>query len=141
MKVTQLWLALCDPMDYTVHGILQLRILEWVAIPFSRVSSQPETEPRSPALQVDSLPSEPAGKPNIYSAQCKMMKYWLNIFLGWLIRFNNTFIYCFNKYFLVHCCRVSSVSILETTQILCLQKAWKFERSFSNFINLKNFPI
>ena len=32
---------LCDPMDYTVHGILQSRILEWVAFPFSRGSSQP----------------------------------------------------------------------------------------------------
>ena len=32
---------LCDPMDYTVHGILQARILEWVTFPFSRVSSQP----------------------------------------------------------------------------------------------------
>ena len=31
---------LCDPMDYTVHGILQTRILEWVAFPFSRGSSQ-----------------------------------------------------------------------------------------------------
>ena len=30
----------CDPMDYTVHGILQVRILEWVAFPFSRGSSQ-----------------------------------------------------------------------------------------------------
>ena len=33
--------TLCDPMDYTVHGILQVRILEWVAFPFSRGSSQP----------------------------------------------------------------------------------------------------
>ena len=32
---------LCHPMDYTAHGILQARILEWVAFPFSRVSSQP----------------------------------------------------------------------------------------------------
>ena len=44
--VTQLCLTLCDPMDYslpasTVHGILQARILQWVAIPFSRGSSQP----------------------------------------------------------------------------------------------------
>ena len=31
----------CDPVDYTVHGILQARILEWVAFPFSRASSQP----------------------------------------------------------------------------------------------------
>ena len=35
-KVTQSCPALCKPMNYTVHGILQARILEWVAIPFSR---------------------------------------------------------------------------------------------------------
>ena len=40
MKITQLCLTLCNPMDYTVHGILQARILEWVAFPFSRRSSQ-----------------------------------------------------------------------------------------------------
>ena len=33
--------TLCDPMDYKVHGILQAWILEWVAFPFSRGSSQP----------------------------------------------------------------------------------------------------
>ena len=38
MKVAQLC---CDPMNYTVHGILQARILEWVAVPFSRGPSQP----------------------------------------------------------------------------------------------------
>ena len=36
VKVAQLCLTICDPMDYTVHGILQVRILEWVAVPFSR---------------------------------------------------------------------------------------------------------
>ena len=41
VKVTQSCLTLCDPMGYTVHGILQARILEWVAFPFSRASSQP----------------------------------------------------------------------------------------------------
>ena len=41
VKVSQLCPTLCDPMDYTVHGILQARILEWVAFPFSRGSSQP----------------------------------------------------------------------------------------------------
>ena len=41
MKVTQSHPTLCDPMDYTAHGILQARILEWVAFPFSRGSSQP----------------------------------------------------------------------------------------------------
>ena len=41
VKVIQSCQILCDPMDYTVHGILQARILKWVAFPFSRVSSQP----------------------------------------------------------------------------------------------------
>ena len=40
MKLAQSCPALCDPMDYTVHGILQASILEWVVCPFSRGSSQ-----------------------------------------------------------------------------------------------------
>ena len=55
VKVTQSCLTLCDPVDYTVHGIFQARILEWVAILFSRESSNPEIEPRSPTLQEDSF--------------------------------------------------------------------------------------
>ena len=39
VEITQSRPALCDPIDYIVHGFLQARILEWVAIPFSRVSS------------------------------------------------------------------------------------------------------
>ena len=46
-----------------VHGILQARILEWVAIPFSRDLSNPGIEPRAPVLQVNSLPTESPGKP------------------------------------------------------------------------------
>ena len=38
VKVTQSCVSLCDLMDYTVHGILQARILEWIAFPFSRDS-------------------------------------------------------------------------------------------------------
>ena len=41
VKVTQSCRTLCNPMDYTVHGTLQARKLEWVAFPFSRGSSQP----------------------------------------------------------------------------------------------------
>ena len=72
MKVTviQSCLTLRDPMDgsssgSSVHGILQARILKWVAIPFSWVGGcLPDLgiEPRSPALQADSLPSEPFRK-------------------------------------------------------------------------------
>ena len=41
VKVAQSCPTPCDPMDHTVHGILQARILEWVAFPFSRGPSQP----------------------------------------------------------------------------------------------------
>ena len=60
VKVIQLRPALCNSMDYTVHRILQAKILEWVGFYFSRRSSQP----RSPILQVDSLLDEPQGKPS-----------------------------------------------------------------------------
>ena len=48
VKVTKSCLTLCNRMDYTVYGILQARILERVAVPFSRDSSNPGIEPRSP---------------------------------------------------------------------------------------------
>ena len=75
VKITQLCPTLCDSMDYTVHGILQARILGWVTFPFSRQSSQPGIKARSPTLQVDSLPAEPQGKP-INSWVLCLFKYW-----------------------------------------------------------------
>ena len=68
--VTQSCLTLCDPMECSpqnssVHGVLQARILEWVAIPFSRHLPDSAIEPRSPALQTNSLPSEPPGEPGL----------------------------------------------------------------------------
>ena len=62
VKVAQSCPTLSDPIDYTVHEILQARILEWIAFPFSRGSSQPRMEPRSPEFQADSLPTEPQEK-------------------------------------------------------------------------------
>ena len=44
VKVTQLCPTLCDPMDYTAHGILQARIMQWVAVPFLRRSYQPRDQ-------------------------------------------------------------------------------------------------
>ena len=63
VKVTQSCPTLCDPRDYTVHGILQAGILQWVAFPCSRDLPDPGIEPESPALQADSLPTELLGKP------------------------------------------------------------------------------
>ena len=67
-EVAQLCPTLCHPMDcsppgFSICGIFQARILEWVAISFSRDLPDPGIEPRSPTLQADALPSEPMGKP------------------------------------------------------------------------------
>ena len=60
----------CDPLDCSppissVHGILLARILVWVAISFSRDLPDPGIKPESPALQSDSLLSEPQASPTI----------------------------------------------------------------------------
>ena len=59
-EVAQLCPTLCDPMDYnpqgsSIHGIFQARILEWVAISFSRESSQPRDRFQVSPLQADAL--------------------------------------------------------------------------------------
>ena len=54
VKVAQSCLTLCDPTDFTIHAILQDRILEWTALPFSRDLPNPWIKPRSPTLQADS---------------------------------------------------------------------------------------
>ena len=56
-------LTLCDPTDCSppgssVHGILQARILQWVAVPFSRASSQPRDQTQVSRMLVDPFPSE-----------------------------------------------------------------------------------
>ena len=52
----------CGPQGFSVHGISQARILEWVAICFSGGLPHPGTEPESLGLKADSLPTEPPGK-------------------------------------------------------------------------------
>ena len=65
--VTQSCLTLCNSIDgrlpgSSIHGILQARILEWVAIPFSRDLPDPGIEPGSPALAGRFFTTEPPGK-------------------------------------------------------------------------------
>ena len=62
-KLLQLCPTLCDPMDCSlpgssVHGILQARVLEWVAISFSKRSSRPGIKLESSELQADSFTAE-----------------------------------------------------------------------------------
>ena len=77
VKVTQSCLTLCNPMNYTFHGILQARILEWVAFPFSKDLPNPGIKLGSPALQADSLPTEPSGKPRVYVYQFLIIQWWV----------------------------------------------------------------
>ena len=61
-QVTQSCLTLCNPMDYTVHGILQARILDWVPFPFPRGSPQSREWTQVSCIAGDSLPAEPPRK-------------------------------------------------------------------------------
>ena len=63
VKVAQSCPTLFNPVDYPVHGILQARILEWVAFPFSRGSSQHREKTQGSTLQAGFLLAEPQGKP------------------------------------------------------------------------------
>ena len=68
VKVTQSCPTLCDPMDSTVHGILQARVLEWVPFPFSRGSSQPRDRIQVSRIAWEfftSLPSQPRDRTQV----------------------------------------------------------------------------
>ena len=62
VKVTQSCPTLCSPMGYRVHGILQAKVLEWVAFPLSRGSSQPRDRTQVSHIAGGFLPAESQGK-------------------------------------------------------------------------------
>ena len=66
LDISESWSVMSDSLwshELTVHGILQTKILEWVAFPFSRDLPNTGVKSRSPTLQADSLLAEPPGKP------------------------------------------------------------------------------
>ena len=73
VKVAQSSLTLCDPMDYTVHGILQARILEWVVFPFSRGSSQPRDQTQGSHIAGEFFTSWATGKVRINPIYCSWL--------------------------------------------------------------------
>ena len=88
--VAQLCPPLCSPMDCSlpgssVHGTLQTRILEWVAIPFAKDLPNPVNEPGYPTLLTDSLLSEPTAKPFDLDSYFKILDSWT-----WLSDFHFT---------------------------------------------------
>ena len=64
LSCVQLFATLCSPPGFSVHGILQARILEWVAILFSRGSSPARDQTQVSCIAGRFLMSEPPGKPN-----------------------------------------------------------------------------
>ena len=104
VSVAQLCSTLCDPRDYgppgsSVYGILQALILEWVA------TADPGIEPKSLALQADSLLSEPLGKP-IYICVCKcpffsaLGRYISTAYDYYYYHFKRHHLYYLNMYYL-----------------------------------------
>ena len=94
--MSNLW----GPMDYTVHGIFQARILEWVAFPFSGDLPNPGMKHRSPTLHADPLPAELQGKPKNtgvgslpFSSRSFQPRNWTGVsfisggfFVNWAVR-------------------------------------------------------
>ena len=117
--VTQSCPSLCDSTDCSppgspVHGILQARILECVAIPFSGESSWPGIKPVSPALQADSLLSETPGKPN----------YILAVYnsLWFLKKLQSFFILCLQLHFKTD--RIGIISFFLQVSKSKLEEVW-----------------
>ena len=68
--------TLCNPMDYTVHAVLQSRILEWVVFPSPGDLPNPGIKPRPPALRAY-LPAEPRGKPKNTGVGSLSLLQWI----------------------------------------------------------------
>ena len=87
---TQLCLTLCDTMDYSppgssVHGILQIRLLEWVAMPCSRGSSQPMDRTCISCIEGRFLTTEPSGNRIIFHlAVCIKIQTCLLLYIAHL---------------------------------------------------------
>ena len=94
VKVTQSCLTLCDPMDYPVHRILRSEYWSRQLFSSSGDLPNPGIKPRSPALQVGSLPAEPQGKPWTEVSQGSLSPYkpLLQRMIGLCLRFLNDFI-------------------------------------------------
>ena len=129
MKVTQLCPTLCDPMDYTGYEILQPRILEWVAFPLSRGSSQPRDQAQVSHIAGRYLPAEPQRKPKNTEVGSLSLLQWIfpahesnpdilrcrQIFTSWASRETHTVI---NRW------RNSSCRNLSLGTLASMQNSW-----------------
>jgi len=72
----------CGLPGSPIHGIFQARILEWVAISFSRGSSQPRDGTWVSCMWADALPSEPPGKPHVTKVVLKSLQARLQQYMN-----------------------------------------------------------
>ena len=95
--VTQLCLTLCNPVDcslpgFSVHGIFQARMVEWVVISLPGDLLHPGMGPRFPALQADSLLSKPPGKPLNVQAEGQLDEQLASL---WCPQWHTLYLICF----------------------------------------------
>ena len=119
VKVAQWCPTLCDPMDYTVHGILQARILEWVRFPFAGDPPNPGIEARSPTLQTDSLTAKPPWKPSVVTVlvlKSTLSKYCYPSLLVVLFHFHRM-PFSFSSLSACMCLQIWFESLVDSTHI------------------------
>ena len=78
----------CSPPGSSIHGVLQARILEWVAVSFSRGSSQPRDLTQVSHVEADTLTSEPPGKPHRRYGEFRGYVLYVAVLLGFTLCIN-----------------------------------------------------
>ena len=96
VKAAQQCPTLCDPMDYSVHGILQARILEWVAFPSPEDLPNPGIKPRSLHHRWTLYPLSHKGSPEQFWKPPNLASVWLCFLqFGWTWSLISFFLYFF----------------------------------------------
>ena len=85
VKVTQSCPTLCNSTDCIVHGILQAGILEWGSLSLLQGIFLTQGLNPAPALQVDSLPAEPPGKPRILNTMALLLPKLFPFFISGIL--------------------------------------------------------
>ena len=118
--------TLCDPMNYTVHGILQVRILEWVAFSFSRGSSQPRYQTQVSCIAYRFFTSWATREAHILNDYILLSSYQINYTLKYF-----TIIM-----FLIHLTNLTPPS---NNSIMHYEQCTQFITDYTQFISLLHY--
>ena len=122
VKVAQSCLMVCDPMDSTVHGILQARILEWVTFPFSRGSSQPRNQTRVSCIAGGFFTNWAIGEALSWIVKLRIIEqwyssHWCDMYICWVR------MHCSCSVLRMFSCKQSNIGNAE----LWALSSWSFE--------------